>query len=338
MAKSKVQTPEVVDTPVKTALTAELEIDQVFVANVGLAIKEFLANAATFFKGAAELEKDAASRLVEAKRLTVPTTTEQDQAMQQFTVASNNAAKQAEGYWYITQTLHGWHKKSTEARARAVDPNKRAGEIANAHHLEFVRLDAIRVREAQRLEDERVARVQEELRQKELNELEAARLKAEADSPDLSGRETVFLDTYAQFGYTQATRAAANAGYRDPVAMAARLLASDKMMQAIRARQASDALKRQAAAVKVAPPPIVQTNEIKSNVVKAAGVRGDRTTWTGVVDNAEQFIAAVFEGKHGIPRTLLMINPVVLNEYATSMNERMDAWPGVHAQKNTKTL
>lgn len=354
MAKSKARKPEVSDrdgsfaettSPITTALTVALSEDSTFVVNVGLAIKTFVANAATFFAGAADLEKDASSRLNSAKLLKVPTTTEEDQTMQRFAVESKTAAKAAEEYWGITQVLHGWHTRAVAGRKRAVDPNEQAAKIATAHHVEFERLDAERVRREQVAEDERVRLLQEKLQREEQEALEAKALEAEANAPELSKREQLYVDELHRLTSDPSNRLSqvANlerkaylaAGFTgDPAFGVERLKRMPKITEALAARVKAEALRRQAEAVKLAPPPVVHTVEIKTAVVRAAGVK-QRETWSGVVDNAQEFIDAVFDGKHGIPRTLLMIDPTALNKYASDLKERMDAWPGVHAKKTT---
>lgn len=354
MAKSKVKTPDVIDqsgavlsgeTPITTALTVALAEDSQFVVNVGLAIKTFLANANAFFTGAAALEKAADSRLAKAKLLTVPTTTEEDKAMQRFAVDSKSAAKEAKEYWGITQVLDGWHARAVNGRKRAVEPNDQAAKIATGHHVEFERLDAERVRREQAAEDERVRLLQEKLRREELEQLEQERLKAEASAPDLSKREQLYVDELYRLQSDPSNRMsqAANlarkayleAGFTgDPAFGVERLSRMPKIAEALAVKVKADALRRQAEAVKVAPPDIVATKEIKSNVVRAAGV-SQRDTWSGVVDDADAFINAVCDGQLGIPRTLLMVNPTALNKYAADMKERLNAWPGVHAKKTT---
>ena len=44
------------------------------------------------------------------------------------------------------------------------------------------------------------------------------------------------------------------------------------------------------------------------------------------------------DGEHGIPLDCLQINTVKLNEYARSLHEQLDRWPGVRARKTTKVV
>ena len=68
---------------------------------------------------------------------------------------------------------------------------------------------------------------------------------------------------------------------------------------------------------------------------KAQVATTGRTTYSAIIFNADAFVAAAVTGGFGIPADCLMPNPVKLNEYARSLRERIDAWPGVRLSKKT---
>jgi hypothetical protein len=94
--------------------------------------------------------------------------------------------------------------------------------------------------------------------------------------------------------------------------------------------------REQAAALKEAPLDVTVV-DVKPDVVKAAGAV-DRTTRKGEVLDAEKFIAAVFEGSLGIPRDVLCIDEVKLNQYARNMEAAVNRWPGVRVVRDTKVV
>jgi hypothetical protein len=131
------------------------------------------------------------------------------------------------------------------------------------------------------------------------------------------------------------TSAAHIAGFKDPAAAGSRLMGTRKVTDAIDAKRKAAAIRQQADAVRAQPLDVKPIEPVKPNVTKAAGAH-DRTTWSGVIDDEAATIAAAFDRPElGIPRDLFMINPTKLNEYARSLEQRLDLWPGVHAKKKT---
>ena len=62
---------------------------------------------------------------------------------------------------------------------------------------------------------------------------------------------------------------------------------------------------------------------------------GDRKTRTAVVVDEDAFIAAVLEGKFGIPSDVLTVRQVKLNEYARSLGKLIERWPGIRYNEKT---
>ena len=335
MAKSKAMIGEVLDKGVGVSE------DEQLATTAGAAIREFLKGVAGFFTTAQALERDARMTLTKAKDLKAPTSGDEDAKVQDLVREANLQKRTIEDHWKITSVVHVFHKRLVAARTRGTDCADEAATIGNLLHSTYKEAEVRRARE----EEDRLRREAEEkarqARQRELDDLERAAVKAEESSPHLSDREEVFVGLFLgdpdrggdQRFAGNAQGAAAAVGFKDGIAAAARLMSSPKIQKAIKARQDADALRRQAEAKK-AMPVEVEHQAVTPDVQRG----GDRTTWTGEIRDGQAFIDAVFEGRHGIPRDVLRIDEVKLNEYARSMHELMDRWPGVRAKKNTKVV
>jgi hypothetical protein len=289
-------------------------------------------NLRAFFIEAHALEIAAQDTLAKARLFKLPTTAQEDEALQVFTVNANKAAKHAEEKWAITKSVHALHKRLTAKRAKAVDPNEAAAQITNDLHNEYKRLDALRVEQErarlQKIEDDAA----QARRDKELAALEQQALDSEAASDDLSAREQSFV---ALLAINTPTEAARKAGYKNPAQAGQRLMASAKIQKAIDALKAARALRDQQDALKAAPV-VATVVEVAANVTKAAGVT-ERTTWAGEVTDLNKLIDAVIAGT--VPRDVLMVNQVTLNGYARAMRDLMTKnWPGVRAVPTTKAI
>jgi len=299
----------------------------------GHQITVFLKGLIPFFSTARTLEAKAIDTLARAKALLPPQDAEADLDLQRFVKATTLDKKEVEAHWSVCQLASQFHRRLVAARKRAVDPLEEAGAIANNLHNRYV--DAERRRVAQ--EQERLRREAEDQARQD-RELALQRQREEADrieaaSDNLSEREQRFVDDYVRT--QRAVDSARYAGYANPDKAAARLLASEKIATAIANAQKAQAIRLQADAVEAAPLEI-QVEEVKPDILRAGGF--DRTTWSGEVLDARAFIEAVVSGKHGIPLDVLTVNPVKINEYARSLHERLDLWPGVRARKTTKVV
>lgn len=300
----------------------------------GGAINEFVRTLGIFFNKARALEQGAKSHLETAASMLPPKTAEDDVRIQTFCKQVSTHRKEIAEHWEITSVIHRFHRRLTAARDRGIQADERAGEIANGLHNRYVEDER---RKAQLEEDRRRREAEERARrdrQAELERLEAEAVKAEEASPALSEREELFRD-YIVAGLPQQD-AARRAGYKDPLAASARLMGSDKIRNAITAKQQAMRARQQAEAVK-ASPVAVETQAVRPNIERASGV-SDRTTHGAEVVDAQALIDAVFEGKYGIPRDVLMVNPVKVNEYGRSLHELIDRWPGVRYTKKTRVV
>lgn len=321
-------TPEVIDVtpdPPEVALARQ----------EGLSIQTFIEGLRETFTQGVALEKNAHAALDAAKRFTLPTTADQDVTLQSFIKATATGKKQIVANWQITAIVHSFHKRLVAVRSRGEALYDEAAQIATRLHNRYVEDERRRAREEEdRLRREAEARVRE-ARERELAALEEQALQAEASSADLSEREQRFVDQMdaGAFGPTQCARLA---GYRDPDKAGARLMALPKIQAAIQAKRHAADLRRQAEAVKALPVD-VETVTVKPNIQRAAGA-SDRTTHGGEVVDAQALIEAVFDGRYGIPRDVLMVNPVKVNEYGRSMRELINRWPGVRYTKKTTVV
>lgn len=324
-ARATVPDPGPVDDTRMTINAVVNESDQAIV-------RSFLSGLVPFFRRSTELERHALDYQRDSKTLVLPTNGEEDARIQSFIKTGSAAKKTLESHWDICQAVSRLHRALTGKRGIGVaaleDGALRAQRLHNTY-VENARRRAQEEEERQRREAEERARIQQE---REAAQLEQQALDAEAGMQGLSDREDVFVEQFHKHG--NGTLAAKTAGYKDPGKAAMRLLDTPKIVTAIKAKETADASRRQAAAVR-AQPAIVNVEPVKADVQK---VGTDRTTWSGEIVDEVEFIHAVMSGKHGIPLDVLQINQKVLNDYARSLETRLDLWPGVRAKKSTRTI
>lgn len=299
----------------------------------GGAIAGFLANVGAFFYRAKELETVAQAQLSVAKTLVEPTTQEQDERLQRFIRSSSAGAKEIEAHWDICSVFHKMHRMLTARRGVGVQAYLDAAALAQKHHNTYTDKEKRRAaaeQERLRVEAENRARDQRNL---ELQAAEKQALDLEASSKDLSEREARFAH-YVVLGMLP-TPAARQAGYKNAELQGQSLMERPKIQAAIAAERQAIEIRKQAAAQRDAPLD-VNVEIVKPAISKGGGY--DRTTHSAVVLDEQALIAAVIGGKHGIPWDVLTVNPTKLNEYAGSLQERLNAWPGVQHKKNTKTI
>lgn len=185
----------------------------------------------------------------------------------------------------------------------------------------------------QRRENERKAQIQ---REKDLADLDAKALAAEAVSEGLSDRERRFVEEWVVgpgVWLEDPPMAARKAGYKDWQTQGDVLLGRPKIQAAIQARSAALALREQQAAVQEKPLE-VKAVEVQSNLAKVAGTR-TVVTWTGECIDRDALIDAVLKGM--ADRDLLIPNQVAINALAREQHENLDRIPGLrHIRKETK--
>lgn len=322
-----------------------LEPEVALVLTESEGVLTWLQGLAVFFKTAKQIEAAAIARRDRVLALPVPTTKEQDALMRVEVVEARDAKKQALAHWDpITSLLSKLHKRATGGRALAVDPLEQAEKFATRQHTSYVSNEERRAREEQdRIRREEEAKAEAD-RRRSIEEFEAAALKAEESSPDLSVREEKFVLLHSGL-YADGRRAAAPAaamlaagaaGYKNPADMAPRLIASDKIRAAIEARRSAHTMRTQIEVMKEAP---VYVDETRVEQAAAQLNKGDRHTWAASVVNLEQLREAAFEQPVlGIPRDIWIVDQTALNRYARSLEKNIERWPGVKASKNTTVL
>ena len=322
MAKKKQAGVEVLDAEPVNQETS-------LVATESAALGGFLRKLETFLVGARDIETKARATRDRFKTFVMPTSLEEDSALKDEVRLASAQQGAAETYWNITTAFSRFHKRLTAARARATGPLEEAIQIGNDLHARYLREEQRkaddRAREAQRKADEK-ARIE---REAELDALEAKANALEEASEDLSDRENRYIDAIIRLGNAQA--AAKAAGYRNPIVAAARLTTNQKIIDAITAKQQAATLRRHAEAVREMPVEADIVDEPEARV----DTTGDRTGRSAVVTDEAALIAAVCEGRLGIPRDVLTIRQTKLNDYARSIGKLIERWPGVSYKEKT---
>lgn len=334
MARGKVGAtePEVVDAGSSELTQVVTTDDEIFVRDAGIAVKTFLGTLNAFFARARQLEKEAVGRLAKARSLQVPATMEEDVAIQEFIRDATAGTKESIAHWNICQAVSGFHRRLTSTRQRAVDPNEQANAIGNQLHNKYVDNEKRRAAEEQdRLRREAEAQSMAD-RVKELARQEEMAAKAEADAPLLSERESVFVDLIV--AGNKPSLAAQRAGFKNPTTVGPQLLERPKVASAIEAKERAAAIRAQAAATKERPLD-VQVETVRPNIAKASGA-SDRTYHGAKVLDEAALHDAVFAGRFGIPRDVLVVDHSKVNAYGKDLKELINKWPGVQYTKNTK--
>lgn len=315
---------------------AQVDEDQQLAASDGGIIREWLAGLVGFFLTAIRLEKEAVHALEFAKTWTLPATADDDEKLQREIRQATENQKQLLAHWSICAAVSRFHRRLTARRDVGDSAYDEVKRIGNALHNRFTEAQKRKAAEEDKRRREEAEFLAKQEQAAELARLEQEAIDAEAASPELSARETMFVDLYVGVndyynGKGQACAVAAS--YKDPAAAATRLLGSAKIQAAIKAKQQAAAIRRQTAA-KAAQPLVVEYETSKPDIRKAPGA-SDRTTWGGEILDEAAALEAFRAGTHGIPADLFQINPAKLNEYGRSLHERLDLWPGVRHTKKT---
>lgn len=253
----------------------------------------------------------------------------------EFIRAGKQLKRQIEDHWSkITRGVDDLKKTLLNLKRADLEPVEAALAHAERVTLAYVEAERRRQREEeerQRRDAEEAARVEREA-QIALQEAEAARL--EDESPSLSKREQVFVDTFLRLGagISAILPAATKAGYVNPEQAAAKLMKSAKVLEAISSAQQAATLREQAK-VQAAAPIVVAPVTVASELGKVAGT-SMRTTYRAEVVDLDAFIEAYKAGK--ISKEAMVVDTVFLNRQATQMKELFEkGFPGCRLVKNT---
>lgn len=287
----------------------------------------FLGNWRQFFTRAREIEDTAQARLKEAKAFKVPTTEAQSKKLQTWTASNTREKGLAVEHWSLKASFNRLHRLIVAGEKRAVDAHEEARKVVVRLQEQYITNER-RARE----ERDRQAREADERRQREENErqanaLEERALAAEAEMAGLSPRERTFVDTVA--ADPDATVAAAQAaGYRHPIEAAPKLMKQRKIQEAIAAAQRVQATRAQATATRDKP---VASTAAPEAAPKTPKIR--YTVSADVFDDAA-FVAAVVEGKYGVPLNLLTVNQQAATLWVRTIPEAMvNLVPGIRVRK-----
>lgn len=297
------------------------------------AVRSFVGGLQGFVSRARDLELRAAQTLEQASRLKPPANSTEDEAIQSFIRTANSERKEVEEHWTVTSAIHQFHRRMTAQRDKPVKALERAAAIGQQLHNTYVEAERRRAQE----EEDRIRRQKEEearqQRERELAQAEEEAIRREAAMPTLSEREQIFVDLVV--AGVVASQAAHRAGFKDTT-RGVRMLEMPKIAAAIKAKQDAAAIRKQAEA-KRQQPLAVEHTEVKPDITRASGAV-DRTTHSAELLNEAALISACIAGGHGIPHDILRVDPAKLNEYARSLQERINLWPGVRYKRNTKTV
>lgn len=302
----------------------------------GRTIVQFLQGLAAFFGQASELERAAVATLTTAQQLKAPENSVADEVIQKFVKKTSADKKAVEAHWGITSVVHQFHRRLTAKRDIAVKALTAANEIGNRLHNGYVQAETRRAEAEERRRREEAEFQARELQRQELDRLEAEALAKEESAPELSERESRFVELFST-GTTLGPVAARIAGFKDPGVAAARLLGMAKIQQAVKVRQEAAAIRRQAEARARMPLEVEDVPEVKPDVTKAPGA-SDRTTKTCEVYDAEAFVRAAISGQYGIPWQNLEPSQAGLNASAREMGNLINRWPGVRFKETTRVV
>jgi hypothetical protein len=305
----------------------------------GGAVAAFIANAAMFFTDARHLEEQAKSTLIAARTLVEPTTQAADEDMQAFIRKASAGMKTVEKHWDICGVFFKMHRMLTARRGIGVQAYTDAAAIAQRHHNSYAEKE--RRRAAEETERRRVAaeNAAREQRERELAAAEQQANDLEAASAELSDRERRFVDRLVNMNDVNPDVGliAIGVGFKNGDVMGVRLMERPKIQAAIAAARQAKAIRTQVDAKRDAPLD-VQVEIEKPAISRGGGGGYDRTAHGAECVDEAALIAAVLSGKHGIPWDVLTVNATKLNEYGRSLQERINAWPGVRHTKKTTTV
>lgn len=310
--------------------------DLVHVTPTAGVLVQWFENMTAFFTTASAMEAQAKATLDQAKAWKAPTTGHEDELLKDKIRDVRRESKALEDFWGITSVVSQFHKRLVAGRQRGVAMLEEAHQIGTRLHTTFTEAERRRAAaEQERVRVEAEKRARDE-RAAELAKLEAQALEREAASADLSEREKIYVNLFVN-GFAgergNPVVCARQAGYQNPEQIVTRLTSSAKVQDAIRATEEAAAIRTQVKAVTELPLD-VQVEE----VVPDLNEKGNRATWSAEVVDEAAFIEAVLSRRHGIPSDVLQVNQVVLNQYARSLHELLNKWPGVHAKKKESVV
>jgi hypothetical protein len=257
----------------------------------------------------------------------------------EFVRAGKQLRRKIVEHWQrIKRNVDDLKKNLLDLERRDLEPVDLAIAEAERIALVFSQAEERRVREAEDADRRRREEQARTDRENQLAEQERKALELEADSPNLSNREQIFVEAIAArpVGVNQAvaTAAADRAGYKDPAGASQRLLATPKIMDAIANKRAARELREQQAATRQQPLDVAPAGKFESQTARVAGMR--TVTHYGCEEeiDLERFRAALLAGE--IPIESVAPHMPTLNKAANDLKEAFEAaYPGCRLKKKT---
>lgn len=196
--------------------------------------------------------------------------------------------------------------------------------VAERVVLDFENAERERVR--RREEEDRLARERKavEDRNRELEAAEDRALEIEQQSENLSARELWFVNSVFSNGIDTSNPTAGElrtmlsiareAGYKKPDVDVARLLRTQKILEAIKGKHDAKAIRDQAAAQRQQPVDVAPALPVESNLASGRGLPTTRTYYSCHVESADKLKEAFLNGE--VDRQALIPNETYLNAQA----------------------
>ena len=295
-------------------------------------VEDFLGAMEPFFRTAAALEARTVTLAARGQALVQPSSLETDEATASFIRDARAHGKAVEAHWStIVSLFHRVHRGLTAGRAKGTEPVEKAVKRAEQLRASWAAEDRQR-RDAEQRRLDALAEQQAALdRQAELDRMEAEALRLEAASDELSAREQAFVKAVASG--TEQGEAARLADYKDWFRAAHRLLGVPKVTKAINALRDAAAVRQQAAAVAALP-----VAPVSAPVVESQTAGGARETYSMEYTDPRLVVEAVIGGKHGMPADLLEPSQAKGTEYARSLRQLVNRWPGCKLKVTPSTV
>jgi len=250
----------------------------------------------------------------------------------EFLRGAKQLKRKIEDHWSrITRNVDDLKRNLLDLKRRDLEPLEVGIELLNTRVVAYV--EAEKRREQEQADKDRREREDKARRDRELElaKQEEEALRVEASSPKLSAREELFVENYMRHG--RAKEAAMVAGFQNPAKTSAKLLETQKIIDAIEAKRVAEAIRTQASEIRRQPVVAAPAAKVESNLGKVAGTKM-MTTYAAEVYDLDALITAV--GLNPSLRPALAANLVHLNKQAGMLRESFEAcYPGVRLIKRS---
>lgn len=300
--------------------------EEAMVESDAAATRAFVEALYPWFRTASEIQREVKSEHERARTWPASETVDEDAERQLCIRVINDKLKSLADHWKPAKTpIYALWKALTGAETRLAKTLQDAKDI---HQRDVNRFEADR-QARKRAEDERLRREAEERarleREAELARLEAAALAAEASSPALSDRETMFVRLVVAGASPES--AARQAGFKTP---GNAILQKPKIAAAVHALR--DATRHRAEKERAAQAP-VQAAPIQESSLDVAAVTNVRYIERVEIVDEAAFCKAAVSGKFGIPADCVKASQAGLNTAVKTLGSAIENWPGVRYER-----